>query len=334
MGSTPEIESEGALIAYLKKCCASTQPPALSLGIGDDAAVFGSGDPRWIITQDALIEETHFLRRSISPEDLAYKAIAVNLSDLAAMGARPLFLMLSLEVPKNLPPTFLTRLLRAFTTTAKRLGLSLIGGNTASGKALAMHVTAIGQAPKRNILYRSGARAGDRIYTSGPLGGAALGLHFLLHNSTNFSVKLHTRPPIRTALGIALGHHHFAHSATDVSDGLLRDLRDLTPPALKATLFAEKIPIAPRVQKTATELGLDPLALALGGGEDYELLFSVPQKKESAFLAWCKKTKTPAHGIGYFEKKNRGDESINALDKRKNPLVLDRYKNGYEAKFY
>lgn len=279
--------------------------PQLIRGIGDDAAVFGNPkDPlKWVITQDLLSEDIHFRLKWISPADLAYKSIAVNLSDLAAMGATPKFVLLSMGIPKTIPDSFIRRFSRAFLKTCHDQEIILIGGDTCdSQNGLWIQVTALGQAPARQILYRHGATPGDLIFISGPLGASSLGLHLLTKKKRSALAKRHHRPPIRTAFAQALAKRGFASAMTDISDGFLFNLETMCGTTLCAAIDVDRLPIDALTQREANRHTIDPLPFALGGGEDYELLFTVPPKKAPAFKRWCHAHHYTAHELGQMSK--------------------------------
>lgn len=305
----------------------SSKPPhrlGLFQSIGDDAAIFGN--PReakkWAITQDLLVEGVHFRLDWIGPEDLAYKAIAVNLSDLAAMAAEPRFLLLGLSIPPHVSTAFIRSFSKAFLGTCRREHLSLIGGDTCKGKrSLVIQVTAIGTISLRHALLKRGARTGDSLYVSGPLGASALGLACLRRGVKSPLIRRHLRPPIRSRFAQGLGRHRFASSMTDISDGLLLDLEELCGQDLDAKLDFDRLPIDRESKRLAARLGLDPTPFLLGGGEDYELLFTIPARKHTDFLRWCSKHRHKVFRIGKM------------IRRKGRQLSFAHFKKGYEAEF-
>lgn len=312
----------------------------LLISIGDDAAVFQintrNTSPHQIaVTQDALNEHVHFRLDWISPEHLAIKAIHVNVSDLAAMGATPHYLLLSLSLPKTVPDAFIIAFAKQFRKTCRQLNIELIGGDTCdSARDLSIHVTAIGTLPHPPIT-RSGAAAGDHLYVSGPLGGSALGLRALYKHQKSALIKRHHRPPVRTQFGAALAKLHIVSAMTDISDGLLIDLETLCSPTLGATLDLSRVPIDAATRRDAARLGEDALALALGGGEDYELMFTVPEKHHTYFKHWVKKNRYRVFAIGRMHAKKKTEETISVDYSKKNtPRIasLASLKKGYVAR--
>jgi len=240
-------------------------PPGsgLKLGIGDDCAIFRprGATEDFLFTTDLLLEDVHFRRETHSAEDIGYKALARGLSDIAAMGGEPRFCLLSLAVPHWADLAWVDQFYRGFLELAHRTGAPLAGGDLARSGRLACDVTVCGAIPKNRALLRSGARPGDHIYVSGLLGGSALGLS----GAKGRARKRHLRPEPRLALGKFLRDHVRAHAAMDLSDGLSLDLRRM---CLASGVSAEIGP--PPVFPGAT------LEQALHGGEDYELLFTLP----------------------------------------------------------
>ena len=340
-GVLKTVLSEFSIIDLFTSKKSAPRHRLLSCGMGDDAAVFGfPGDSRkWLVTQDLLSDGVHFKRQWISAADLAYKAIAVNLSDLSAMGATPQFLLLSLGLPRDLSDRFIRAFARAFQRVCTAQRLILIGGDTCeSARDLTVEVTAIGVAPGEQILHRSGAQAGDHIYTSGPLGASALGLHFLKSGIASPLARRHHRPPIRTAFANALAKSALASAMTDISDGLLLDLETLCRKTLTAELVLDRIPIDRQTRKAAHQHGLDPLSFALSGGEDYELLFTIPAAHEPRFRRWCTRHGHTVYAIGTMtaaapqRHKRAHPERIQLIDASSRTAIAIPEIKGYQAR--
>ncbi len=242
------------------------------VGIGDDAAVLRA--PRGedlVVTVDALVEGVHF-DRHFRAEDVGWKALAVNLSDLAAMGARPLWALCALATPRGESRVRLAGVGRGLGACARAHGIALAGGNVTRALELALTVTAVGAVRRGRALVRAGARPGDALLVSGTLGDAALGRR---PGAVPALVRRQRRPTPRLALGRALAG--FAHAGLDVSDGLLQDLGHLCSASrVGATVLIDALPLSPAYRR-AVEAGSDarPFDAALGGGEDYELLVAV-----------------------------------------------------------
>jgi len=235
----------------------------------------------WLITTDFSLENVHFRREWHTPESVAHRCLARGLSDIAAMGGEPVAVFLSLALPADLSQSWVDRLIRSLTATAKTYGVTLAGGDTAeSPKGILADIVVVGSAPGGKAILRSGAQPGDRIFVSGELGGSAAAL---LQMQKQAKVKLnpadyrrHFFPEPRLGLGRALRKRGLASAMIDTSDGLSTDLAHICEESgVGAQIDAERIPRA-RVGKPRREVELD---LALHGGEDYELLFTVPPGK-------------------------------------------------------
>ncbi|TYO98145.1 thiamine-phosphate kinase [Geothermobacter ehrlichii] len=246
-------------------------------GIGDDCAVLNPpAGERLLVTSDLLLEGVHFRRDWTCAADLGAKSVAVNLSDLAAMGARPLALVLGLGVPDDFAAGQLDALIAGFCRTAADYGVALVGGDTCrSQQFLTVAVTAFGTAAPGRIVRRSGARAGDCLLVSGELGDSALALRLLQRgeNPPPEIAERHHRPRARVELGKRLAAAGI-HAMIDLSDGLIGDLGHiLAASGVGAEIETAKIPLSGAFRRAlADDPGL--FALALGGGEDYELLLA------------------------------------------------------------
>ena len=256
----------------------------LTVGIGDDAGVVRPNHGAdWVITMDAFLENVHFLRKIHPPKSVGYKALARAASDLAAMGARTRFFLLSLALPDARTKKWLDDFLDGMARAARRFGLALIGGDTTKYPLVSINLTVIGEATPGRAVLRSGARSGDAICVSGRLGEAELGLQLIqrrLHrkNRRNGLLKKHLYPEPRLALGEWLAERKWATAMIDTSDGLSTDLGHIcNASGVGAKVFAEKIPLV-KVPPDLQQMGLDPLGLAIDGGEDYELLFTVQKR--------------------------------------------------------
>jgi thiamine-monophosphate kinase len=256
----------------------------LHLGIGDDAAVWQpTPDEQIVVTTDSLVESVHFRRDWAEWESLGHKTLAVNVSDLAAMGAIPKLAVITLGLGGDERIGDLLTLYSGLGALARRLGMTIAGGDIVrSPHGLILHVTAIGETRGRRVLTRSGANAGDMIGVTGTLGASAAGLELLGLDpddarrraaTADQLIEAHRRPEPRVALGAALLDHG-ATSAMDLSDGLLGDLpKILMASGVAARLDESAIPVAAAVRALFPGEWLD---LALRGGEDYELLFTAP----------------------------------------------------------
>ncbi|MFN3648979.1 MAG: thiamine-phosphate kinase [Armatimonadota bacterium] len=280
---------EFGLIERLARALAErgVEPAAgsLPLGIGDDAAVLRLPPDRDLVaTIDALVEETHFRRDWSRPEELGWKALAVNVSDLGGMGARPLGALVTLAAPADTPVRWIDRLYRGLAECAARYGCPVVGGDTVkASRQIALSVAALGSVPTGRAVTRGGASAGDLVCVTGVLGESGAGLALLEQGSsrglTGFKPLLdwHRRPEPPVEAGAVLAERGLATAMLDLSDGLASDLRHLCRRSgAGARVEAARLPISDATRRAAAELGRDPHHFALHGGEDYQLLFTVP----------------------------------------------------------
>lgn len=271
----------------------------LVLGIGDDAAVFGVSPERHVvISTDLLIEDVDFRLDTTRPDLLGHKALAVSLSDIAAMGARPRWALVSIAVTEAVwQSDFLDQFYEGFLQLADRLGVKLIGGDLSKTEAkITVDSVLLGECRTGQEVLRSGAQPGDQIYVTGYLGDAAAGLRLLergarVHttstgrpetNSVDHLLLRQLQPEPRVGWGILLGEQRLATSMIDISDGLSSDLNHLCEESIVgAVVEAASLPIDTVVREICGRRALDPLMLALHGGEDYELLFTVAPQNVS-----------------------------------------------------
>lgn len=257
------------------------------LGRSDDCALLVSPGPL-VLTTDLFVEDAHFRRSYFSPADIGHKGLAVNLSDLAAMGARPLGFALSLGIPEGLSPSFWEEFFRAMSDLAGRHGACLAGGDLSRSSCLTISVTAWGT-PPRPPLTRASASPGDVLFVTGPSGRARCGLAALEESGPDGCdahpglALAHLRPDPHVDQGLALAHTGLVTSLMDVSDGLAADLPRLLgrshpiPPDLGAEVILCENDLDPEMVRFCTERGLDPIREAWFGGEDYLLLGSAPK---------------------------------------------------------
>ncbi|MBI3899104.1 MAG: thiamine-phosphate kinase [Gammaproteobacteria bacterium] len=270
----------------------ASQPLArndVRVGIGDDAAVFHAPTNNdTVITSDVLVADVHFYADA-APEAIGYKSLAVNISDLAALGAEPAWFLLDLTLPE-VRPAWLEKFASGMFELAQRHRMQLIGGDTARGP-LSIAITAVGFVPYGKGLLRSGAQVGDDVYVTGALGDAALALAHLQHKQELTAaertavIQRLERPTPRAAEGIAL--RDLAASAIDVSDGLLADLGHiLTASNVGARLQLDTIPLSATYRAQLPAIGWD---YALAGGDDYELCFTAPAANAAAIHSLAEK---------------------------------------------
>ncbi|RYZ42223.1 MAG: thiamine-phosphate kinase [Myxococcaceae bacterium] len=268
------------------------------VGPGDDCAVLAPSKGALCVTTDAVVEDVHFTRATFSPGDIGHKALAVNLSDLAAMGATPRWFVCALALPRDFPARHLSALGRGMAALAKAHRIALVGGNFTSARELSVTLTATGELSHPPIT-RAGARPGDLLYVSGTLGDARLGLQQLQAGLRRGSaVRRQRRPEPRVALGRLAAR--FASAGLDVSDGLAQDLGHLCAASgVGVTLELARLPLSPAVRAVLGPEG------ALQGGEDYELLLAVPPSKAPAFERACARAGEPVTAIGVLTRERR-----------------------------
>ncbi len=257
--------TEFGFIDHIKELF-STIPSNGFEGIGDDCAVLPiSSDQALLFSSDMLIENIHFLRDKISPHNLGYKSLAVNISDIAAMGGSPVASLLSISLPKSVDPSWAEEFMAGYRELSQKHGVALVGGDTTSSKGdISINVTVIGRANNSNIKRRCDARAGDIILATGQLGDSAAGLRDILEGRlTTPEATIHCRPTPRIEEGAWLGHRPEVGAMMDISDGIASDIcHILKSSSVGAIIELDKIPSRFDAQT------------ALCGGEDYELLLT------------------------------------------------------------
>ena len=268
-------------------------------GIGDDCAVIPirDGHPvcpymegfctndEILFSTDLLMEGVHFLREESSPEDVGWKAAAVNLSDIAAMGGTPTATFLSIALPKDAQGEWAERFIAGYAQISKQYGVPLLGGDTTSSlHDIAINVGVMGKCPVGKALCRDGAKIGETIYVTGHLGDSAGGLQVILqgterHAEEAILVERHMRPSPRIKEGKALRETGLVGAMMDISDGIASDLRHiLKASGVSAEVKLDKLPISKELYKVCLKHGWDAYELAAGGGEDFELLFTAPEE--------------------------------------------------------
>lgn len=262
--------------------------PQVIKGIGDDCAVLSLNNGNYqVLTTDALVESVHFNLKTHTPEQLGWKTMAVNVSDIAAMGGQPKFAVLSLGIPGSFSVEFLDRFYKGLNQASMKYKVALVGGDTvASPKHLFINLALLGETGKKRIFTRSGARSGDKILVTGTLGDSALGLKILgsprkkwkgseAHKKKLIQRHQKPEPRVKEAAWLARSNYKVT-SMIDISDGLTQDLGHILKAGkVGAELSDSAIPISKALSKYSLINGLSALELALNGGEDYELLFTL-----------------------------------------------------------
>ena len=272
-----EVGEFGLIDRIARGVAASSSVP---LGIGDDAAaLIPTPQTVTLITCDMLLEGVHFDLSFCDPRTLGRKALSVNLSDLAAMGAQPRQFLLGLALPSDTPLEFMDGFMAGMLEQAESFGVTLVGGDPCASKGgIAISVTALGEQRPELVLKRSGAQAGELVYLSGTVGDAAAGLGELRRGVRHgFLVSRQLDPQPRVAAGVALAEAGLASAMIDVSDGVVADLGHICEQSrVGARIELAGLPLSDQYR---ADCAPDPFALALSGGEDYELLFTTPKEK-------------------------------------------------------
>jgi thiamine-monophosphate kinase len=299
--------NEREIIAHIAALAAPADGRGLIRGIGDDCAVVDrDGRHVWLLTLDTLIESVHFDTAFHPPEKLGRKAVAVNVSDIGSMGGKPRFALMSVGMPRDFDPLWFRAFAQGVSAACGEYGCLLIGGDTvASPQGLNFSLTLIGEADADKVVYRQGALPGDTLWVSGHLGWAAAGLELLQRgiggDDETFGPlrERHLDPRARVELGSLLGESGLVHAMMDVSDGLATDLAHLcTASKVGAQFFAQTLPGGDLLNRAAALIGADPLQWAIGGGEDYELLFTATPESSVDLLALGRQLGLPLTPIG------------------------------------
>lgn len=296
------------------------EPPEGEVWIGDDAAILRAPGGTILFTADLLVEGVHFDLGWTGAEDLGWKAIAVNASDVAAMGGTPRRALVSLAVRPGLDADFIEGLYRGVGACCDEYGLAVAGGDLSRASELVVSVAMIGNPAGRRVVERRGARPGDALCVTGTLGAAAAGLALLRSGSSGRredldAAQLRPTPRVREAEVL---RRHLPSAMIDVSDGFAADLGRLCAASnVGARVDAAKLPVP---DLTGSGLALDPLELALSGGEDYELCFAIPAARAGrAASEVVAETSTPVHIVGEITEQAAGVQLT--LDRQTRPLA-------------
>lgn len=276
--ATPELTEDGLVAAIAQAVGEPSRP--LRVGIGDDAAVWKPDAHHLaLVTTDMLVDGVHFRSASTSPEDLGHKALAKNLSDIAAMAGAPVLAVVALGFTDATDEAWVRRFYRSMAALARRERCAVAGGDLVRSQVLTIAVTVVGEARRSTLRLRANARAGDVFAVTGPLGLAAAGLHALDEGAADHSpraVGAYRTPAVRVREGRFFGSRRAVHALMDVSDGVSSDLRRMAAASgVDATIDAASLYVHPEVAENAKSAGIDPLAWVLSGGDDYELLAAI-----------------------------------------------------------
>ena len=314
-----------------------------SEAIGDDTAVLSVSEGKDLLaTADMLVEDTHFLTDKISPFQLGHKTLAVNLSDIAAMGGSPKHIILSCCWSKSYQEEDVKEFFRGLFSLADRYNVKLAGGDTCGGEKVTLDLCLLGEVDKGKEVKRSTAKEGDYIVVTGPLGTSMAGLWLIQNNSNNshnsninslnkeekdLLINAHLMPEPKVNEGKKLGELEIVNSMIDVSDGLSSEVYHITDCSDKgAIIYESKIPILEPVKKLGEKLGKDPVEWALTGGEDYQLLMTVNEKNLDKVLETIENLKKISHNNSKFS----SPEVIGKIVGKKDGVKIEKNNVKYE----
>ena len=304
----------------------NTEGEGIEIGVGDDAAAVRISPGMLLVaTTDCQVEDVHFIKSLITPEVLTRKSVAVSVSDIAAMGGVPKYILASAGFSKDEDEEFLSRLIKGFRESEIEFGVELIGGNLSSSEKVFLDITALGEVEPEKAVKREGASPGDLIYVSGTLGDSALGLRVLKNGTQPGAgeklIERHLTPRPRLALGRGLALGGYVTSMIDVSDGLMLDLGRITvDKGLGARIYVDAIPTSAEYKEVAGDYSQDIHELSLSGGEDYELLFTSREEHKDKVFEIAKDTETWVTEIGVVT----GTKKIEILDSDGTEINLKR----------
>lgn len=316
---------EFGLIREIREQLTKFQEKGVVVGIGDDAAAVEiEGRKLTLLTTDTLVEDVHFNWDYTSPFKVGWKSLAVNISDIAAMGGNPLHSLISLSLPSEMGNFKIEDLYKGLKEIASQYKVNIVGGNIVHSPIFSITISLIGEVERENILLRSEAKKGDLIYVTGELGASRAGLECLRNPNLKvdpkirkFLVRKHLLPSPKLKEGQILAKKKIAKAAIDMSDGLVSDLFRITEESkVGAILWEEKIPISLACKEVAKEVDISPQEWALYGGEDYELLFTVFRDKKEKI----KELGFSSYLIGEIVEKEDGISLIKKESGEKIPL--------------
>ncbi|MDR0477777.1 MAG: thiamine-phosphate kinase [Desulfobulbaceae bacterium] len=290
---------ERHVISQIAALTGPSSHPLLVQGIGDDCAVLsGQIADDHLVTTDMLVEGVHFDCRWHPAHLLGRKSLAVSVSDIAAMGGEARFALLSLALPSRLGDAWIAEFIEGFVSKLAEEQVILIGGDTVGGDKLVISVTVLGGVAQGKAIKRQGARPGDGIYVTGPLGLAAAALHLCQNQCFKIEdvamspwpnlLKALLDPEAQSAMGMLLGSFGGVSAMQDISDGIATDLAHICQASrVAAEIFADCLAPHPDLENYCRLVGLNPIDLQLRGGEDYQLLFTMPPRREPALFLAC-----------------------------------------------
>jgi thiamine-monophosphate kinase len=319
---------EFGLIDHLTKHFEISQPSTLK-GIGDDAAVLDFKDKKTVVSTDLMIEGVHFDLAYMPLKHLGYKAVVVNVSDICAMNAKPTQITVSIAVSNRFPLEALEELFAGISVASQQYKVDVVGGDTTSSqKGLIISITALGEANAEDIVYRNGAKENDLLVVTGDIGAAYMGLQVLerekqvfqvnpnnqpdLHNYT-YLIERQLKPEARNDIKNLLEKLEVKPtSMIDISDGLSSEIIHLCKKSkVGCTIYEEKLPLDPQLISVCEEFNIDSTTVAINGGEDYELLFTIPLEDYNKI-----KGNPNLTVIGHMVKKSEGTHLVTRANQK------------------
>jgi thiamine-monophosphate kinase len=298
---------------------------SLLKGIGDDAAVIGSIEQELVISKDMFVENVHFAKHTMKSYDIGYKALAANLSDMAAMGAKPAYYLVAISIPNDWPISEVYSIFQGMRDLADKFEIDLIGGDTVSGKELVISITIIGYGQKDRIRYRSLAREGDIVFVTGTLGDSQAGLYILNtpgnYRDSSYFINRHQQPIPRVEFALELMRLS-RFSLNDISDGIASEANEIAEASnVTLVLKEENIPVHLAFQQFDSEL---QYKWKLFGGEDFELIGTVPREDWGTVQSVADKMNVKVTPIGYVTQKQESgfvllqnrQNTVQRLDKK------------------
>lgn len=293
------------------------------MGVGDDAAVFRSSYQDIVTAVDTFVEDVHFSRNTMEPFYIGYRALAANISDMAAMGAKPISYLISIVIPKGWDYAELEEIYRGLGTIAQEYNLDLIGGDTVTGKELVISVTINGVVTRGKARYRSLMKSGDYIFVTGSLGDSAAGLELILNGNaegrdSEFLINRHRLPTPRVNFSSQLEQIDRV-ALNDISDGIASEANELAE-ASKLTIYLDEreIPVSNALKQFSSDQQRD---FMLSGGEDFELVGSVAPSDWESVKNIAKKTNTPIKKIGYVKDEQMYNGKVIIIRENGNQLL-------------
>ncbi len=275
-----KLSSLGGEFELINRYAKKPRNREVVVSIGDDTAVLKRDKSSyWLFTKDTFVEDDHFSLKWFSPKQIGSKAIEANVSDIAAMGGSPKFALLSIVVPDNISVGVMDKFYSGINSSCKKYGIDLVGGDTTHGKQFVVSVTLLGIVKKNKLCLRSSAKPGDFIMVSGELGASTIGLKLFLKKKKGFAnvKRFHIEPKAQLKKSKRIAS--YVNAMEDCSDGLASEVRNICRQSkCGAIIYRGKVPVSDETSKAASAVCIDAIDAALFGGEDFELVFTVPPK--------------------------------------------------------